>query len=78
MTSPEDTFAAVEPARAAPPWRTRLPSLSIATLGCLIALAAFLHLYASQAQSESRAFQRIVDRVTSRVAEITRRYEYGL
>ena len=78
MTPPDDTFAPGRPAGEARQWRTRLPSLSIGTLGCLIALAAFLHLYESQAESDSLAFQRIVDRLTSRVAEITRRYEYGL
>jgi len=78
MTPSEDAFVAGQPAPHAPPWRTRLPSVSIGTLGCLIALAAFLHLYESQAESDALVFQRIVDRVTSRVADITRRYEYGL
>ncbi len=78
MSSPDDLSAQGDPARAAAPWRIRLPSLSIGVLGSLAALLAFLHIHESEAESDSLRFQRIVERVASRVAEITRRYEYGL
>jgi signal transduction histidine kinase len=56
----------------------RFPSFSIGLLGCLAALVLFLHLHDAQAESDSLRFQRLVERVVTRVGEITRRYQYGL
>jgi len=78
MRLPDDAQAGGGPSRRAPPWRGLFPALSIGVLGCLAALVAFLHIRDADAESDSLRFQRLVDRVASRVAEITRRYEYGL
>ena len=78
MDSPENFPPESDAAPVHPLWRSRFPSLSIAVVGCLVSLLAFLHLHESQAESESLRFQRLVERVALRVAEITHRYEYGL
>jgi signal transduction histidine kinase len=78
MRLPDDTSAEGGTPPGTALWRSRFPALSIGVLGCLAALVAFLHIHDSDAESDSLRFQRLVDRVASRVAEITRRYEYGL
>ena len=78
MPSPQLPAAEDGSTRATPLPGDRFPSLSIGLLGCLAALVLFLHIHESQAESDSLRFQRLVERVGTRVAEITRRYQYGL
>jgi len=78
MTLPELLPPEGDPARDHTPWQGRFPSLSIGVLGCLAALVAFLHINDSQSESDSLRFQRLVERVATRIADITHRYEYGL
>jgi len=78
MSSPELAHPEGDSEPRQPPWRSRFPSLSIAVLGSLAALVAFLHIHDADDEQDSMRFQRLVERVASRVSEITRRYEYGL
>ncbi|MBK7642846.1 MAG: CHASE domain-containing protein [Planctomycetes bacterium] len=78
MTLPGSTPLEGEPSPRNDWWRSRFPSISIGLLGSLAALVAFLHIHESEADSDSLRFQRLAERVASRVTEITRRYEYGL
>jgi len=78
MTLPELLPPEGDPAPDHAPWQGRFPSISIGVLGCLAALVAFLQINDSQSESDSLRFQRLVERVATRIADITHRYEYGL